>query len=470
MAPNVNVLLFSLLIWFLPCFDNFETKPVGLGSSKTPTLYGSIAHPAGFDKLEREETIPLLLGTEGLTKKNFDQVGSSQPNDSIVINVDDYGATGGGADDTMAFEKAWKAACASTGPASLVVSNNNTYLLKSITFSGPCKSNVSVMIEGTIEASSNTSDWSSKNRRIWILFSHIENLIVGGGGTINGNGHVWWQKSCKIDKSQPCKDAPTALTFKSCNELTVENLNVKNSQQIHIKFEKCSNVTVSTINIEAPEKSPNTDGIHVTKTTNIQINYCNIETGDDCISIVSGSQDVKATNIFCGPGHGISIGSLGAKNSEAFVSDVTVNTAQLRGTENGGGKGYAKNIIFQNIDIDDVKNPIIIDQNYCDKKKKCKQQKSAVQISNVQYRNIKGTSGSKFAINLNCSKSFPCNDIVLEDINIVDDDDVDDVESFCQNVNWRKKGTVIPPPCNLNYIDEYGLPYSSHLASMIANY
>ena len=27
--------------------------------------------------------------------------------------------------------------------------------------------------------------------------------------------------------------------------------------------------------------------------------------GDDCISIVSGSQNVQAVNINCGPGHGI---------------------------------------------------------------------------------------------------------------------------------------------------------------------
>jgi hypothetical protein len=27
--------------------------------------------------------------------------------------------------------------------------------------------------------------------------------------------------------------------------------------------------------------------------------------GDDCISIVSGSENVEATDITCGPGHGI---------------------------------------------------------------------------------------------------------------------------------------------------------------------
>lgn len=39
-----------------------------------------------------------------------------------------------------------------------------------------------------------------------------------------------------------------------------------------------------------------------------------------------------------------------------------------------GGSGYASNIIFQNIDMVNVKNPIIIDQNYCDQDDPCKEQ------------------------------------------------------------------------------------------------
>lgn len=38
-----------------------------------------------------------------------------------------------------------------------------------------------------------------------------------------------------------------------------------------------------------------------------------------------------------------------------------------------GGKGVAENIIFQNIFMKEVKNPIIIDQFYCDKPSECPQ-------------------------------------------------------------------------------------------------
>lgn len=39
-----------------------------------------------------------------------------------------------------------------------------------------------------------------------------------------------------------------------------------------------------------------------------------------------------------------------------------------------GGSGYAKDIKFINIAMQNVTNPIIIDQNYCDQKKACHEQ------------------------------------------------------------------------------------------------
>lgn len=57
-------------------------------------------------------------------------------------------------------------------------------------------------IQGTILASPKISDWNGKNRKEWIEFNGINNLNVEGGGTIDGNGKVWWKKSCKVDKSR----------------------------------------------------------------------------------------------------------------------------------------------------------------------------------------------------------------------------------------------------------------------------
>ncbi|KAI6668905.1 hypothetical protein NL676_003790 [Syzygium grande] len=366
-----------------------------------------------------------------------------------MVNVNDYGAKGDGSDDTEAFTEAWKAAC-SAQRAVLVVPQSKTYRLKPITFSGPCKSDLTVKIYGTIEASSDQSDYE-KDPTEWLKFENLENLRVEGGGYINGNGETWWQKSCKRNPKFPCKDAPTALTFQECNNLGVADLSIKNAQQMHLVFKKCVNVRAVNLQINAPEESPNTDGIHVTETQNILIGQCVIGTGDDCISIVSGSTDVQATDITCGPGHGISIGSLGADHSADYVSDVLINRARLSGTTNGvriktwqGGSGYAKNIRFENIAMDNVANPIIIDQNYCDKKKPCGQQAAAVQVTNVAYRNIRGTSASEEAIKFDCSRNHPCQGIFLQDINLRSESSVASSEASCSNVKLTQTGIVSP--------------------------
>ncbi|XP_050364772.1 polygalacturonase [Argentina anserina] len=362
-----------------------------------------------------------------------------------TVSVDDFGAKGNGAaDDTQAFLKAWKTACSSTGALVLLVPKK-TYLVKPITFLGPCKSQLTMQIYGTMEASGDRSVYS-KDINHWIMFANVKNMIVQGPGTIHGNGQTWWQNSCKRKQTKPCGTrAPTAVTFYKCNNLVVKNLKFQDAQQMHVSFEGCTNVQASYLTITAPETSPNTDGIHVTRTQNITISNSNIGTGDDCISIESGSQNVQASSITCGPGHGISIGSLGDGGSEDYVSKVLVDGAKLSGTTNGvriktwrGGSGMASDITFRNIEMNDVTNPIIIDQNYCDTSDgKCKQQSKAVKVQNVLYQNIRGTSASNDAIIFDCSKSVPCRGIVLQNVQL-------DKGAECSNVNLAYKGNVSP--------------------------
>ncbi|PON33138.1 hypothetical protein TorRG33x02_355550, partial [Trema orientale] len=202
-----------------------------------------------------------------------------------------------------------------------------------------------------------------------------------------------------------------AVTFFGCNNLIVANLEFKNAQKLHLFFDTCVNVKADNLNVIAPKNSPNTDGIHVAGTQNIEVMNCVITTGDDCISIINGSRNVRATDITSGPGHGISIGSLGGNNANAQVSNVVVDGANISGTTNGVR----------------IKT----------------WQYSAVQISNVLYNNITGTSYSEVAIKFNCSKSFACQGISLRNVDLVREG-YGAIEASCQNVGLSKRGWVSP--------------------------
>ncbi|XP_047086285.1 LOW QUALITY PROTEIN: polygalacturonase-like [Lolium rigidum] len=367
------------------------------------------------------------------------------------------GARGDGKhDDTQALAKAWSAACSSSRPVVLLVPKGKSYLTKSTTLSGPCKSTVVCTVKGTMVAPPSRSDWTENNIH-WIMFQGISGLTVTVGGTINGNGQIWWKNSCKTNEALPCTQAPTALTFHLCDNLKVDNLKIVHSQQIHMSIEDCTDVQLTRMSITAPSTSPNTDGIHITRSKDVQVRGCIIKTGDDCMSIEDGTQNLHVTKVVCGPGHGISIGSLGDDNSRAEVSGITIDSVQLYGTTNGariktwqGGSGFAKNIIFQNIIMDNVQNPIIIDQNYCDSAKPCKDQESAVEISNIVFENIRGTTTSEDAIKLSCNKNAPCSGITLENIELKLESGNGDTESTCQNAKWTESGNVVPSPCKGN--------------------
>lgn len=120
-----------------------------------------------------------------------------------------------------------------------------------------------------------------------------------------------------------------------------------------------------------------------------------------------------------------SIGSLGKKGAEDRVEDVRVSDVVFLGTSNGariktwqGGRGYARNIHFERLLFHHTNNPIIIDQFYCDHQH-CTGSQSAVEISDVSYRMMLGSSTTKNAVEFKCSDAVPCRDIVLEDLHIV---------------------------------------------------
>ncbi|KAL4560209.1 hypothetical protein LXL04_032358 [Taraxacum kok-saghyz] len=351
-----------------------------------------------------------------------------------AYNVMYYGAKGDGkTDDTkvcdhnehIAFEEAWQELCNDVGPKSrLTIPLGKTFLVGPINYQGPCKSpSIHVRILGTIIAPDNPSSWSSCETGAWLMFSDVNNLIVDGGGTIDGRGSAWWTKS--ITEEPKCIIPPTALHFENCNGLRLRQLNHRDSPRNHIGLSRCSNSTLSNLDIAAPANSPNTDGIDVSLSTYIHIHDSVIKTGDDCIALINGSSQINITSINCGPGHGISIGSLGINGEYDIVEGIYVRNCNFTGTQNGariktwqGGNGYARDITFEQITLHNVNNPILIDQYYCPSGNNCPTKESAVKISDISYKFFQGTSSSRTAINFDCSNKVACSGISLDQINI----------------------------------------------------
>ncbi|KAJ0971935.1 hypothetical protein J5N97_019894 [Dioscorea zingiberensis] len=356
--------------------------------------------------------------------------------DSNSYNVLDHGAIGDGhTDDANAFMQTWEAGCkdSTSGSPTILVPGGKTFLLSHVSFEGPCQSNIHFQIEGNILAPG--AVWNKPDTEHWIRFISINNLIIDGSGQIDGQGHVWW--SCNT------------LGILSCQNVQLGGLKFKDSPGKHISIGKSSRVHLKGLTINAPGSSPNTDGIHVEHTTNSDIFQCDIGTGDDCISIGTGTNDLNISSISCGPGHGIT-----------QVEQIQVTSCHFSRSLNGvriktwqGGSGYARDITFENINFTNVDHPIVIDQFYCDRAitQNCPIKPSAVKVSNVKYIGLTGTTTGDVAINLNCSESVPCTDILMDTVNIVGANAGTNGGSFCRNASGKKQGGVVPDvPCLTN--------------------
>ncbi|XP_077242721.1 pectin lyase-like superfamily protein isoform X2 [Tasmannia lanceolata] len=382
--------------------------------------------------------------------------GSYEPHSSI-FDVLSFGAKGDGVtDDSKAFLAAWKAACM-VPRATLEIPSEFRFLIRPITLQGPCMPHLVLQIDGTVLAPPKLSAWPKSNLFQWINFKWVHDFTIQGTGTVDGQGSAWWNLS-QVHNNQ-------ALRFYGSCNVTVRDIAIINSPQCHLKFDDSSIVKVNNITISSPENSPNTDGIHLQNTKDVEIQHSVIGCGDDCVSIQTGCSNVHVHHINCGPGHGISLGGLGKDNSLACVFNVTVENTTVQNALSGvriktwqGGLGSVKSISFSNIQVSNVKIPIMIDQYYCDKKY-CKNQTRAVAISGIKYNQISGTYSVQ-PIHLACSDSVPCTDVDLIDIQLAP---LPESRTFRPALCWKSYGESQAPlvPSSVDCLQRGGSLFKS---------
>nr|VDC82978.1 unnamed protein product [Brassica rapa] len=391
----------------------------------------------------------------------------------LIVDVRSFGARANDhRDNTKAFVAAWDMACKSSSSSVDLIIPRGEFHVGPIRFSGPCTNvtHLTVRVKGHLKASTDLSKYRSGGG--WIEFGWINGLTLTGGGTFDGQGALAWPFNNCITDSH-CKLLPTSLKFVGMNRTIVRRISSVNSKFFHMALVQCRDFKGTRLNITAPSDSPNTDGIHIERSSNVYFSRSHIATGDDCVSIGQGNSQITITSIKCGPGHGISVGSLGRYPNEKDVKGLVVRDCKMSGTTNGiriktwadsPGLSEATNMTFQNIIMSNVTNPIIIDQSYCPFSSCSSNVPSKVKLSEIYFKNIRGSSSSKVAVQLHCSEGMPCKKVYLENVHLYlasssgggsgkqqsSNGGNEAVSSSCRYVRANYIGTQSPPPCDQN--------------------
>ncbi len=294
-----------------------------------------------------------------------------------------FGAKGDGATkDTAAIQKAIDA-CAAKGRGTVQLSAG-TYVSAPVVL----KSNITLQLDkgATLLGSPDHGDYPAitmfhlPDLQPLVSATNATNVAITGEGTIDGNGESWWKEARSIRDHGVLGNGhprPKLIIFDHCKNVRVEGVTVQNSPMWQIVPYYSDNVVIRNVRILAPQHSPNTDAIDPFSSSNVLIDHVYSDVGDDNVAIKSGpinspgpddpSKNITITDCTFMHGHGLSIGSElsgGAQNirAERISFEGTDNGVRVKANRDRGND--VGNLIFRDITMKDVKNPIIISEYY----------------------------------------------------------------------------------------------------------
>lgn len=193
----------------------------------------------------------------------------------------------------------------------------------------------------------------------------------------------------------------------------------------HIRFDSFST--------NASSLPKNTDGFDTLNVDGLSVTNTEVNVGDDCFSPKPNTTNIFVQNLWCNGTHGVSMGSIGQyPGVKDYISNAYMENITLLNGQNGArlkawagpdvGYGYIDNITYENVHIENTDNPVVLDQCYFNvNTTTCAAYPSKVNITNVVFKNIYGSSSGKqgrVVADLTCSPGATCSGIHLEDINL----------------------------------------------------
>jgi len=335
--------------------------------------------------------------------------------------ITDYGAIeGGSTKSTSAITKAIEV-CAKAGGGRVLVPQG-IWLTGAIHL----KSHVNLHIArgATLRFSTDPTDYLPLVHTRWegvecmnysplIYALEQENIAVTGEGTLDGQASetVWWnfkgRGAAGLVPGIPTQDRARKALFAMgeadtpveqrifgegsylrpnffepyrCKTVLIEGVTMRNAPFWNVHPVLCTGVTVRGLTIDA--NGPNTDGCDPESCTDVLIENCTFNTGDDCIAIKSGRNGdgrrvnkpsenfvIRKCTMLAGHG-GVTIGSEisgGVRN--LFVEDCKMDSPDLwnaiRLKNNAMRGGVLENFHFRRIVIGQVSHAVLtIDFNY----------------------------------------------------------------------------------------------------------
>ncbi len=283
-----------------------------------------------------------------------------------------------------------------------------------------------------------------------IYASECENIAITGEGELWGNGEKWWPwKQTQHSAAEELYDAeyngiavddrvfgiekglrPQFIQPINSRNVLIEGITIKNGPMWTIHPVYCENTIIR--NIKIITEGPNTDGINPDSCKNLLIEDCDFETGDDCIAIKSGiNEDGRRVNKACEnllirncraeEGHGgIVIGS----EMSGGVKNIHVHDCVFNGGERGirlksmrGRGGVVENLIFEDIEINNLREEGIILNMYYGSTTVEPRNELPPLFRNIYIKNISGENIAKPVV-LNGLPEKKMENITLENISL----------------------------------------------------
>jgi polygalacturonase len=346
-----------------------------------------------------------------------------------TFDIAHYGAIGDGKTmDTAAIQKAIDAAAAAGG--GIVRVPTGKFLTRPFTLAS--RINLHLDPGAVILINDDMAHYpvTAGRRQDSITVSDAQDIEISGDGAIDGQGAVWW---AAFRTSPAMTHRPYLIKIANCTRVLVTGVTLRNSPMFHLVPQNCTDVTIRNLHIQAPAKSPNTDGIDPSG-WNFLITGCAIDTGDDDIAIkptavrTPGNKNYLIQDCAFGHGHGCSIGS----GTVGGIEDVTVKDCTFDQTDSGirikSGRdrgGLLQNLTYENLKMTAVKNPIYIIDFYPERtapKDPATEKPEPVTgrtpiNKNITIRNVTAT-GCPTAGTIRGLPEMPINGITLSNVNL----------------------------------------------------